>query len=355
MKKAEILAPAGNMDSLIAGVRCGADAVYLGGKELSARRNAANFTDEELEEAVRYCHARGVKVYLTLNTLASDSEMNIALGIIERACEINADALILQDLGIAKLAREAAPSMPLHASTQMSVHTLSGLFELAEMGFRRAVLARELSRSELLELAEKSPIDLEVFVHGALCMSVSGQCYLSSVLGARSGNRGLCAQPCRLPFLAPGGVRHALSLKDLSLVESLTELEDLGITSFKIEGRMKRPEYVAAAVTACRASLDGEYSGELMNQLQSVFSRSGFTNGYYFSKLGNDMFGIRSKEDVVSAKNVLSDLEKLYGKEKQIVPTDFAFTAISGQLSPLPLRREENPHLQNRTASPNLQ
>ena len=224
MNKPEILAPAGSFDSLTAAVRCGADAVYLGGRELNARRNAANFSDEELAQAVEYCHARGAKVYITLNTLVRDDEMETAMNAVRCACDVKADALILQDIGLTSLIRKAAPDMPLHASTQTSVQTLDGIKMLADMGFCRAVLPRELSKKEIEKIAAQSPIELEMFVHGALCMCLSGQCQLSAVLGSRSGNRGLCAQPCRLPFAADGGTGHDLSLKDMSLIEYLPEL-----------------------------------------------------------------------------------------------------------------------------------
>ena len=310
---AEILAPAGTMDALTAAVRCGADAVYLGGKLLNARRNAANFDDETLRRAVYDCHERNVKVYLTLNTLVRDQELRDAEHMIALSCVCGVDALITQDLGIARLVRECAPAMPLHASTQMSVQTLAGLYELHDLGFSRAVLPRELSLAEIRELAAHSPIELEIFVHGALCMCVSGQCYLSAMLGSRSGSRGLCAQPCRLPFSAPGGTGYDLSLKDLSLIGRIRELNEAGVFSFKIEGRMKRPEYVAAAVTACRQALDkGETDEALSRQLQAVFSRSGFTDGYFTGKRGRAMFGIRGKEDVTAAAPVLKELSHLY-------------------------------------------
>lgn len=328
---AEILAPAGTMDALTAAVRCGADAVYLGGKLLNARRNAANFDDETLKRAVHDCHERNVKVYLTLNTLVRDQELHDAEHMIALSCVCGVDALITQDLGVARLARECAPAMPLHASTQMSVQTLAGLYELQDLGFSRAVLPRELSLAEIRELAAHSPIELEIFVHGALCMCVSGQCYLSAMLGSRSGSRGLCAQPCRLPFSAPGGTGYDLSLKDLSLIGRIRELNEAGVFSFKIEGRMKRPEYVAAAVTACRQALDkGETDEALSRQLQAVFSRSGFTDGYFTGKRGRAMFGIRGKEDVTAAAPVLKELSHLYEKEKPLVGVSFAFTMKPG-------------------------
>lgn len=332
MNKPEILAPAGSMQSLRAAVLCSADAVYLGVKQLNARRSADNFDFDTLNEAVRFCHTRGVKVYLALNTLINDSEIPTATTIIERACAVGIDALILQDFAAARIASKCAPDMPLHASTQMSVQTLAGLNRLYEAGFKRAVLPREMSRDEILRLCEKSPVELEMFVHGALCMCVSGQCELSAVLGSRSGNRGACAQPCRLPFSADGSKeRYDLSLKDLSLTDRIKELADAGIASFKIEGRMKRPEYVAAAVRACRDSLGGEISPQLKNDLKNVFSRSGFTDGYYTGRLGADMFGIRRKEDVVSAKDALDRLSKLYEKEAPRFACELKLTAHRGE------------------------
>lgn len=332
MNKPEILAPAGSMQSLRAAVLCSADAVYLGVKQLNARRSADNFDFDTLNEAVRFCHTRGVKVYLALNTLINDSEIHTATTIIERACAAGIDALILQDFAAARIASECAPDMPLHASTQMSVQTLAGLNRLYEAGFKRAVLPREMSRDEIFRLCEKSPVELEMFIHGALCMCVSGQCELSAVLGSRSGNRGACAQPCRLPFSADGSKeRYDLSLKDLSLTDRIKELADAGIASFKIEGRMKRPEYVAAAVRACRDSLGGEISPQLKNDLKNVFSRSGFTDGYYTGRLGADMFGTRRKEDVVSAKDALDRLSKLYEKEAPRFACELALTAHRGE------------------------
>ena len=319
---AEILAPAGGYDALVAAVRCGANAVYLGGKALNARRNASNFSDEELREAVAYCHARNVKVYLTLNTLVADSELETAYDAIECACNSHADALILQDIGLVSLVRQVCPDMPMHASTQMSVQSIEGIRELEKMGFARVVLPRELSESEIAAIAAKTDMELEYFVHGALCMCVSGQCLMSSVLGGRSGNRGLCAQPCRLPFGINGKGGNALSLKDLSLVDELRRLEEAGVCSFKIEGRMKRPEYVAAAVTACKNSLNNINDYNINEALRAVFSRSGFTKGYFEGKLGKDMFGVRRKEDVEGAAPVLSSLARLYDGEKPLLPAD---------------------------------
>ena len=332
----EVLAPAGTYEAVEAAVRCGADAVYLGGKVLNARRNAGNFSLEELKSATEYCHVRGTKVYLTLNTLASDAELkNDVQCAVRDACAAGVDALIIQDMGVFRLAKMCAPTMPLHASTQMSVHTLAGVKQLAEMGFSRAVLARELSLDEIEYIVKNSPIDIEVFVHGALCMCVSGQCLMSAMLGSRSANRGLCAQPCRLPFAAPDGTGNDLSLKDLSAVDYLERLREIGVKSFKIEGRMKRPEYVAAAVTACRKALKNENDAVLRDQLRGVFSRSGFTHGYLTGELGRDMFGIRRKDDVTAAAPVLKELARLYEKETPRVGVDFMFCAYEGETASL--------------------
>lgn len=328
----EILAPAGSPEALIPAVRCGADAVYLGASRFSARGSARNFDMAALQDAVAFCHTRDVKVHLALNTLIRDDEMADALHIAKDACDLGVDALIVQDLGLVRLLHKKAPGIPLHGSTQMSVHTPGGVRLLAEMGLQRVVLARELSYPEIKEIAASSPIELEVFVHGALCMSVSGQCYFSAMLGGRSGNRGQCAQTCRLPFSCPGGTGHDLSLKDLSLVEELPALQSLGIASAKIEGRMKRPEYVAAAVTACRCTLDGtEMPPHLLDQLEAVFSRSGFTKGYYHHALGRSMFGVRSKEDVAAASKVLGSLRSLYRTERQSVPVFMSCSVSSGK------------------------
>lgn len=313
--RAQILAPAGSPEALRAAVCAGADAVYLGGKALNARVRAGNFSDEELKAAAEYCHTRGVKIYLTLNTILSDAQLPEAERCLERACAIGIDALILQDIGLISLVRQAAPGMEIHASTQMSVHTRAGLRLLKDMGFCRAVLAREMSKKEL-EQALREDIEIEVFVHGAQCMCVSGQCYMSAMIGGRSGNRGACAQPCRLPFSVPGGTGHDLSLKDLSVLDELSVLEKMGVDSFKIEGRMKRPEYVAAAVDACVKSLEGRLRPADMNTLRTVFSRSGFTKGYLEGKPGREMFGTRRKEDAEGSPQVLRELKKLYEKER---------------------------------------
>lgn len=321
----EVLAPAGSWESLRAAAAAGADAVYFGGSSFNARRNAENFTDEDIPKVVSYCHERGIKAYFTLNTIVFDSETHKVLKLAKLVCDAGADAFILQDAGLASLIHQAAPKAKLHASTQMSVHNINGVMELAKMGFSRVVLARELSKQEIAAIAENSPIELEVFVHGALCMSVSGQCYLSAFFGgSRSGNRGLCAQPCRLPFTV-GKDQNVLSLKDLSLVKNIKEIADMGVTSLKIEGRMKRPEYVAAVTSVCKKAAAGqEVTQEDEDALRKVFSRSGFTQGYYDAKRDREMFGTRSREDVVSMESILKRFHSIYdGVERQRIKADF--------------------------------
>ena len=322
----EILAPAGGYDSAVAAIRTGANAVYLGSKYLNARRNAENFDDSELSSITAYAHEHGAKVYLAVNIMVLENEQDTAVKAVKTACRAQVDALIVQDMAVVKIAREFAPEMRLHASTQMSVHNISGVRQLEKLGFKRVVLSRELSHDEIAYIASQTDMELEVFVHGALCMCVSGQCYMSSMIGERSGNRGLCAQPCRLPFYVKDKNRYNLSLKDLSIVENIKELEKIGVASVKIEGRMKRPEYTAAAVTACREAASGKKPDTRL--LRAVFSRSGFTDGYYREKLGENMFGTRQKEDVVAAdSSVLKELASLYRKENPLVPISAVFTA----------------------------
>ena len=294
----ELLAPAGSMEALRAAVCNGADAVYLGADTFNARINARNFSAADLQEAVVYCHVRGVKVHLTLNTLVLDREMPRAAELIRLAASCGVDAFIVQDLGVVSLCRQLAPDVPIHASTQMSIHSLEGVMEAAALGCSRVVLARELPAEEIAHICKKSPVEIEVFVHGALCMCYSGQCYLSSVIGRRSGNRGQCAQPCRLPYGSGRfeSTRYPLSLKDNCLVGELDELRRMGVASIKIEGRMKRPEYVAIVTRAYRTVLNG---GKLMpsdlQELETAFSRQGFTDGYFRGQTGSDMFGRRQE------------------------------------------------------------
>lgn len=335
--KPEILAPAGSMESLIAAVRCGANAVYLGTKGINARRGATNFTFEELKQAVEYCHARDVKIYLALNILISDSERELAYKTVEAGLSLGVDAFIIQDLGLAKIIHSHFPTARMHASTQCSVNSPEGFKALEKMGFVRAVLPREMSLNEIKEIRQATDMELEMFVHGALCMCVSGQCYLSAMLGGRSGNRGLCAQPCRLGFSADASRSCDLSLKDLSLIGNINEIAQAGVVSLKIEGRMKRPEYVAAAVSSCKKAIDGEYSASDENTLKSVFSRTGFTDGYFTGER-KDMFGTRQKEDVVAAKDVLKELSHLYDNENPLVPIDIEFICKANRKTQLTAR-----------------
>ena len=327
---AEILAPCGSPQALEAALRTGCDAVYLGGELFSARQNAANFSDEELEKAVRACHISGVKVYQAINTVITDKELELCAEAVRKACELGVDGLITQDLALVAIVREMCPGMEIHASTQMSLHTENGALLAKELGFSRAVAARELPESILSELCAL-PLEIEVFVHGALCMSVSGQCYMSAVIGSRSANRGLCAQACRLPASCEKGgpEKHALSLKDMSYIGSLKKLEDMGAASLKIEGRMKRPEYVAAAVSAARADLSGEKPD--LRLLEGVFSRSGFTDSYLKGQPGRQMFGFRRKEDVEAAAGVLPELHELYRHEYKRAKVGIRALVVSGE------------------------
>ncbi len=331
----EVLAPAGGPEALQAAVFAGADAVYLGGPAFGARASAKNFSREELAQAVAFCRARGVRVHVTVNTLLRDSELEEAQGFVEFLCSLPVDAVLVQDMGLFALLRERAPELPIHCSTQMSLHTPAGVRLMHGLGASRVVLSRELSLEEIAAISRECPVELEAFVHGALCMSVSGQCYFSALLGGRSGNRGLCAQTCRLPFAAPGGTGHDLSLKDLSFIPEVQELEKAGVCSAKIEGRMKRPEYVAAAVSACRRAVDGEEVPEdLLEKLEKVFSRSGFTQGYLRGQRGRGMFGVRTKEDVTGATGkVFASLRGLYRGERQSIPVRLALEAEGGSLT----------------------
>lgn len=337
--KPEILAPAGSMEALVAGVRCGANALYLGGQAFSARQSAANFSKSQLAEGVSIAHKHGVLVYQAINTLVEKGQWGLLLESLREAAEAGVDGLIIQDLGVVRAVKKHLPSMAIHASTQCSIHSKSGL-EMAKMlGFSRVVLARELSKSELKFLthtAAELGLETEVFVHGALCMSVSGQCYMSAAIGSRSANRGMCAGCCRLPFAPPERPEeaYALSLKELSLVEHLRELADMGVTALKIEGRMRRPEYVAAATLCCREALAEKSYETQWEALKSVFSRSGFTEGYYSDRRDPEMFGARRKEDVLKAGEVLPGLAALYKNESKSDGLTFNFTLKPG----VPLR-----------------
>ena len=317
----ELLAPAGSMEALRAAVQNGANAVYLGCGQFNARQSAKNFTPQTLEEAVKYCHVRGVQVHLTLNTLVSDKETPDLIELIRAAAACNVDAFIVQDLGVAQMCSQIAPQVALHGSTQMTVHNLPGVLLCAAMGMKRVVLSRELSREEIRYITANSPIEIEVFGHGALCMGYSGQCYLSAAIGRRSGNRGRCAQPCRQGY-GYGRYQgdHPLSLKDNCLIRYLRDLEAMGVASLKLEGRMKRPEYVAAVTGVYRRALDtGTVTPQMMQTLHTAFNRQGFTDGYYTGNIGPDMFGIRDEKS--DDEKWCKQLRQTYeGVENPLVP-----------------------------------
>ena len=297
----ELLAPAGSMDALRAAVQNGANAVYLGCGMFNARQSAKNFTMQTLTEAVKYCHVRGVQVHLTLNTLVSDRETQDLIELIRHAAASNVDAFIVQDLGVVQLCRQIAPHIPIHGSTQMTVHSLPGVLMCAAWGMSRVVLSRELNREEIRYICANSPIEIEVFAHGALCMSYSGQCYMSAMIGGRSGNRGRCAQPCRQSYgYTHWENKYPLSLKDNCLVKELQELEAMGVASVKLEGRMKRAEYVATVTAVYRKAIDEvSVTKPMMEALHTAFNRQGFTKGYYTGQVDGRMFGIRkdTRED----------------------------------------------------------
>ncbi|MBR2294101.1 MAG: U32 family peptidase [Clostridia bacterium] len=297
-KKTELLCPAGSPEALAAAIEGGADAIYMGGVAFNARIHAKNFTPEQLREGIALAHAYGAKVYLTANTMIYDRETDSMLRAAEDAYLSGADALIVADLGAASLIRDRIP-IPLHASTQCAGHNAEAAQRLTEAGFSRMVCAREMSREDLSLFIKKSPIEAEVFVHGALCVCHSGQCLFSSLVGGRSGNRGECAQPCRLPFAGKGKATYPLSLKDLSLAAHIPELMEMGVASFKIEGRMKSPEYVRDVARIFRRLIDENRSADKdeLSRLASIFSRGGLTDGYYEKKIGAQMLGVRSDAD----------------------------------------------------------
>ena len=298
----ELLSPAGSKDAFFAAVDGGADAIYLGGTSFNARINAKNFTREELSDCVRLAHTYGVKVYTTLNTLLFDKEKEGFLACAEEMAECGIDAFIVADLGAASLLRAHMPEMELHASTQMSAHNAAAGITLQKMGFSRLVPARELSFEDIKTLVSDNPLEVEIFTHGALCVSHSGQCLFSSIVGGRSGNRGLCAQPCRLPYSCSGcstGNGYPLSLKDLSLAPHVTKILDSGVHSLKIEGRMKSPEYVRGVTAIWRTLLDEQRNATPteMQKLWDIFSRGGFTDGYFTRNINKKMLGVRSQSD----------------------------------------------------------
>ncbi|MBQ7365464.1 MAG: U32 family peptidase [Clostridia bacterium] len=317
----ELLAPAGSMEALIAAVENGADAVYFGTTLFNARMLAKNFSRDAVREAVTYCHQRGVRCYVTMNTLLGDRMMKDAMNQVEFLYTVGVDALIIADLGLAGEIRRSFPDFPLHASTQCSAHNVDAVRYLKELGFTRAVVARELSREDLETVCKNSPIEIEAFVHGALCVSQSGQCLLSSFIGGRSGNRGECAQPCRMLYNG----KYPLSLKDLSLARHMPELIAMGVTSFKIEGRMKSPDYVGKVTRIFRTLIDEERgaSDEEMRYLAEVFSRQGFTDGYYTKTVNAAMLGIRTEKDKEASRQLESRPDapkKTFKKDAIILP-----------------------------------
>ena len=327
----ELLAPAGSMEALRAAVQNGANAVYLGCGSFNARQGAKNFTPQMLPEAVKYCHVRGVAVHLTLNTLVSDRETGEVCALIRHAATCGVDAFIVQDLQVVQLCRQIAPDVPIHGSTQMTVHSLPGVLLCAAWGMKRVVLSRELGRDEIHYICKNSPIEIEVFAHGALCMCYSGQCYLSAAIGGRSGNRGKCAQPCRQSYgFGRWENKFPLSLKDNCLVSYLKELENMGVASLKLEGRMKRPEYVAAVTGVYRKALNtGAVTRDMMQTLTAAFNRQGFTDGYYSGRTGQGMFGIR--EDRYDDAKWLQQARQSYETaENSLVPVTFGAEITAG-------------------------
>ena len=329
----ELLSPAGRWEAMTAAVQNGADAVYLGCGRFNARRGAENFTPEQLPQAAAYCHLRGVKVYLTVNTLLSDRELPQAEELLRLASRCGVDGIIVQDWGLAALARAVVPDLPLHGSTQMTVHSLVGAEEAARLGMRCVVLGRELSREDAAFICARSPIAIEVFAHGALCMCWSGQCAMSALIGSRSGNRGLCAQPCRLPCRVDGGpVSHPLSLKDACLAGHLRDMRDMGVSILKLEGRMKRPEYVAV-VTRIYADLlreDRLPTSRELDRLALAFSRDGFTDAYWQGRPGPQMFGVRS-ESAPDPFALFQEARNAYNREdSRTVPVTMAAELRAG-------------------------
>ncbi|MBR2460994.1 MAG: U32 family peptidase [Clostridia bacterium] len=307
----ELLAPAGSKEAAIAAVRAGADAVYLGGTMLNARMNAKNFGDDEMREIIAFCHRHGVRVYVTLNISVYDRELNGALRYVDFLYVSGVDALIVADLGLASLIATFFPDLPLHASTQASGHSVACAQRLKQLGFCRMVCARELNKEETDRLCKQSPIETEQFIHGALCVSQSGQCLASAMIGGRSGNRGECAQPCRMQYNG----KYPLSLKDSALAKHIPQLIQSGVTSLKIEGRMKSPAYVFGVVSIYRRLLDGRRAAtdDEMNRLAELFSRGGFTDGYYTSRMDGEMNGVRSASDKLATAKATSMQSEAYG------------------------------------------
>ncbi len=341
----EILAPAGSFACVAAAAQNGADAIYLGYGSFHARQNAVGFTREELQTAVAYCRVRGIKVYVTLNTLLTDRELEEGASLVTELAGLGINAILVQDLGVLRMARAMAPALEVHASTQMSVHSLDGVRQAHALGCSRVVLARELTRVQIAYICKHAPIPVEVFVHGALCLSHSGQCYMSGIIGERSGNRGLCAGACRLPYgFEDRADEYPLSMRDLSLTSHLNELRDLGVASVKIEGRMKRPEYVALTTRVVSDALteNRQPTPEELQALGRVFSRQGFTEGYYTGELGRSMFGVRVP-DADGDQKLFTRVRATYegNVERQRVPVHFACLMTAGRPSLLGVEDEQ--------------
>ena len=300
----ELLAPAGNMSALVSAIASGADAVYFGADLFNARIRANNFTLDEAKEAIKLCHAHGVKAFVTLNVAIYDREMPKMLEYVSSLYESGVDALIVADLGAMTLIKERFPDLELHASTQASVHNLDGVKEMAELGCKRVVVARELDKENLEYICKNTDREIEMFVHGAHCVSMSGQCLMSYAMGGRSGNRGECAQPCRLPYERNGVSSYHLSLKDMSLANHVEEILKIGASSLKIEGRMKGEEYVGGVVAEWRKLLDNAKNATRVEieALAKLFSRQGFTDGYFEKRVDKSMLGIRTEENKAQTK-----------------------------------------------------
>lgn len=308
-KLPELLSPAGSPEAFQAAIEGGADAIYVGGASFNARINAKNFSEEDICAAVKLAHLYGVKVYQTVNIMVHGRELKELLATAEKSAEAGIDAFIVSDLGAAELLHKHLPDMPLHASTQMSIHNSAGAELLADKGFTRVVPARELSKEDIAYLVSHNPLEVEIFIHGAMCVSHSGQCLFSSLVGGRSGNRGLCAQPCRLPYASAegkAGDRYPLSLKDMSLAGHVRAIIDSGVASLKIEGRMKSPEYVRGVTAIWRRLLDErrDATSDEMRELAELFSRGGFSDGYYTGSVSRKMLGVRSEENKQTSREV---------------------------------------------------
>ena len=336
MRQMELLAPAGNMECLKAAVQNGADAVYFAGRNFGARSFADNFSDDDIREALDYCHLRGIKAHITVNTTVLDRELKELQSYLYGLIRAGADAFIVQDLGVLRLIRELSPDAVIHASTQMTIHNLAGVQALEGLGAERIVVSRELSQENLRWILKHCRAEVEVFAHGAMCMSYSGQCYMSSVLGGRSGNRGKCAQPCRLPYRGTDGKeRFYLSLKDMSLIRHLEELRRMGVASLKIEGRMKGPAYVAAVVRTYRRCLDEGRKPipEEEKMLDRIFFRGGLSDGYFKAKTGPAMFAFEKPDNpyqMGGAKIQKELLEGLGTVESRRIPLSLSVQIRTG-------------------------